>query len=489
MLTRNAVSAIDTAAEQLQQRGEYLEVVEGSPISLLARETYSPDTMTRLMKEYQNDGVPLAVNLQQELIDASSQKSSNEVVEHDVVLESTVDSVAESISTTMHVARNEIIPCAKHIHDRYSEIMGDMEIQSSQLVVVIPNVYHTIWSASQLAGLVERFENTPLNVYRFEATMPSIDGVELEKMVYTGIQSLDDLITDWLQDLPESKLVNCYNRFFVENAATVGRATTANHLTDENLDRNDLLLIYLIAQGFERHMPEGLEISLDRLRNMLARTREQAGRSVARELVRRESDQRNNILIYSVRTRDWDYGRGEQTIVYVNNDVYQRYLNENGTVESIYGAALLGASVNYQNLMDQHDKNEQFYHRQQGIHNQRVAAKIYSSKRDAIRFAITRYINQMQAEERPAPVDTMHQRLTEVVGRYQPKDLDEEMYAIRDIVAQVLYAHQPNALMMLRAMDTAGEENPQLSARECALFAAIDMLARWCAGQIYLQQT
>lgn len=264
----------------------------------------------------------------------------------------------------------------------------------------------------------------------------------------------------------------------------IGRPTNAVHLTNTGmLDRNDLLLVFLVASNFEEHMPDGMTVALDQLRLMLSRIREQAGRAVAGELTRRDRDRRNKVLVYEVNKHDWHFSTDGRTVVKVNNDVYKAYLEENGTPEAIYGAVTSGASTAYQALLDEGDKNAARWARHVGLHTQKVSAQIFTSQREAARLAMVRYINEQDEEELIRPRAELHKNTVDALGKMQPKDFSDDMAALRRVVCEVLFCHT-NAKMVLDAMDTAEMENPEMNARECALLACIDLVARWMAAQI-----
>lgn len=96
---------------------------------------------------------------------------------------------------------------------------------------------------------------------------------------------------------------------------------------------------------------------------------------------------------------------------------------------------------------------------------------------------MTRYINEQDEERLVRPKADLHAKTVSVLSTMQPKDFSDDLTALRRLVCEVLYAHT-NARMVLDAMDTAEMENPEMNARECALLACIDLVARWMAAQI-----
>jgi hypothetical protein len=249
------------------------------------------------------------------------------------------------------------------------------------------------------------------------------------------------------------------------------------------LDRNDLLLVFLIASNFEEHLPEGITVDLSSLRLVLARVREQAGRAIGAEFKRRDRDRQIKNLVYRVAKYDWEYTNDGRTTVMVNNDVYKAFLEEGGSPEAIYGAVVSGGSTEYHSLVENKDLNERRWAKSAAMHAQKVAAQIYTSQREAVRVAMTKHINAQADEDLPMGKTELHQRVLTVLGKMNPKDFSDDLTAVRWVVCDVLFAHT-NVKMVLDAMDTAEIENPDMSARECALMSVIDLVARWMAAQI-----
>jgi len=358
-----------------------------------------------------------------------------------------------------------------------------LAVDASRPVTIVPNVYHDVWAAPQLEGLVDRFANVPLNEYKMRVVLPMITGQELMAMIKTGIDSLDEELMDWYENMAAEKPLETYRKIFVDRSFSVGRPTNATHVTDSGLDRNDMLLAFLIANGFESHMPDGIDVSLEALRNNLANMREQAGRAVANEMQRRQRDVRNKVMVFSVQEHDWEFSNKGRTVVMVNNDVYLKFLEEGGSVEAIYGAALMGERMEYDRLIAEAERYTKHWQKFIGLHNQRVSAQVYQTQREAARVALAQYINSIEDEELHEPKDHLHGYVIKALGECQPKDFADEMVAIRNLVCDVFY-HHTNAKMVLNAMDVAEQENPDMPPRECALYATIDLLARWMASQI-----
>lgn len=476
MITEKVLSAVVPLARQLTENGHNLSAAQGTPLGELVSANLSAEAYALATTPES----PIPSNM---LLDDSKRRGPSGDVDHDEAMKELVGLASQAIVGNLHTARNVVIPAVKEVHDLYSTTMQAMEVDAKQPVTIVPNVYHDIWSSAQLQGLVERFENAALNEAKVTVALPMIDGASLMEMLKTGIGSFDEQVMDWFENQPADKPMETYRKVFIEGLP-VGRQTNAVHETPNGaLDRNDLLLTFLIASNFEEHMPDGITADLSSLRLIMARLREQAGRAIGAEFKRRDRDRRIKNLVYRVAKYDWEYTNDGRTTVMVNNDVYKAFLEEGGTPEAIYGAVVTGGSTEYHSLIENKDLNEKRWGKHAAMHSQKVAAQIYTSQREAARLAMTRYINAQDQEELPMAKEDLHQRTLKVLGTMNPRDFNDDLAALRCVVCDVLFAHT-NVKMVLNAMDTAEMENPDMNARECALMSVIDLVARWMAAQI-----
>jgi hypothetical protein len=476
MITEKALMAISPLARQLSDAGQNLSAAAGTPLGGLVAANLSAAAYA--LAGSPDSPIPTGM-----LLDDSKRRGPSGDIEHDEAMKELVGLASEAVLGNFHTARNVVIPTVKSVHTAYTDVLRGMEIDAKQPVSIIPNVYHDVWNSPQLQGLVDRFENVALNDAKVTVSLPMIDGASLMEMLKTGIDSFDSQIEDWFENQPVDKPLATYRKVFIDGAP-VGRQTNAIHITPVGeLDRNDLLLVFLIASNFEEHLPEGITVDLSSLRLVLARVREQAGRAIGAEFKRRDRDRQIKNLVYRVAKYDWEYTNDGRTTVMVNNDVYKAFLEEGGSPEAIYGAVVSGGSTEYHSLVENKDLNERRWAKSAAMHAQKVAAQIYTSQREAVRVAMTKHINAQADEDLPMGKTELHQRVLTVLGKMNPKDFSDDLTAVRWVVCDVLFAHT-NVKMVLDAMDTAEIENPDMSARECALMSVIDLVARWMAAQI-----
>lgn len=472
MITNQTLDAVDIVVRNLIESGRQLEALNGTPIDDLVARSINADVALQydVSRMVEATSVPLADG------GASS---------HDLFMENAVEQVSRIVVGGHDLARNTIMPLVKSMMDNYSTTLEAIIYDVAIPVTVLPNIYHRIWASPMLRDMVKRYETAPVDIKPFPFSLPEIPLEQIRGILNTGVTQVDELIDAWFNDMPYSIIEDSYKAVFVDRSVAIGRKTNGRHELDGafGLTRNTTLLAFLIAQGLERNMINGMTQSLEQIRTACNHLLVQSGRALMGEITRREFDKTSRSLVTHVTEKS--LGRaGVQKIIHVNNDVYLNFLNEDlGSVESLCGAVHGGRPFSYSSLLENKEANEKLWSRVVSLHNQNLAATKFTFQRQALSAILTRYVNAKQDDELPAAKAYLHELIAKTVNSLEPKDFVDVAICIRNAVCCVLYADS-NAQMFFSAMDQAELENPNLNARECALYATIDLLARWLASQI-----
>lgn len=470
MISHPVLSSVLTASKQNVASGYRIDAVPGTPLHTLCMRSTNMSVDTTPTPEG--------------IVEASSVPVSAEVGSaHDFAMNDITDQVARIMRGGLDLIRNEVLPLVKELHEKYTVTLDGLVTDTATPVGVLPNIYHKIWGVPMLRDMVARFENVPLNAQKWPHAMPELTGADIRPMLNTGVSQVDDVIEQWVDDMPADMLVDAYNAVFVHKHVAVGKRTNAHHVIDgTQYNRNVNLVAFLIAQGMERNLPDGVSVNIDVLRTSLAKLQSQAGRAVVGEITRRRQDSNNGVLVFKVETKA--VGRDfTKRVVHVNNDVYVDYLERNGTVEALYGAVLANKPMTVSALIDNKDEYEAVWAKYSGLHQQKMAALKFAYQKEALSLTITRYVNSLDDDALPAPRDLLHKLAVDCINGYKPADMVDSVLAVRKVVCCVLYA-DTNAEMFVNAMDQAEIDNPDFSPRECALFAAIETYAQWAASQL-----
>lgn len=470
MISHPVLNSVLTAASTLTTAGYKLDATIGTPLESLCVRSVNMAT----------DTAPVVTGI----VEASAVPLDAEVGSaHDHVMNDVTENVVRIMRGGVDLIRNEVLPLVKELHEKFGVTLDGLVGNVAAPVGVLPNVYHKVWGLPMLRDMVAKYDNIPLNPVKWPHEMPSLSGADIRPMLNTGVSQIDAVIDVWLDDMPADEVLNVYNAIFVNKDVAIGKRTNAHHFLDgTSYTRNANLLAFLIAQGMERNLPDGLNVPVETLRTSLAKLQAQAGRAVFGEIDRRRQDSSLGVLVFKLETqvisRDF-----VKRIAHVNNDVYVKYLEEGGDVETLYGAILSGREYTVAALTKNAAEYKAAWTKSHGMHQQRISAMKFAYQKEAAMLTITRYVNSLADEKVPAPRDILHTLTTNCLNGFKPADFNDTLLAMRKLVCCVLYA-DTNADMFLCAMDQAELDNPDFSPRECALFAAIDLYARWAASQI-----
>jgi hypothetical protein len=471
MLHQQSVHAVELLAANLTEEGVAIKAIPGTPLSeLMAR---SVDGMGKTASDsVRASSIPL---------------ESGGPSGHDLVMAEAVELGAKISIASFDLARNTIQPLVLSFIDNYNVTLGGVVTQIPMPVSIIGNTYHRIWASPILGELVAKFANMPADIRPFTLDLPSVNLETIRSFLRTGITQFDNLVESWFDDLPLELVETTWSSVFVTHQMKMGRRTNARHLLDDSniMNRDSILLCFLIAKGMERAIPDEFNVSLEKLQSELAHLAAQTGRAITAEITRRQVDNTANTLVINIQRNGGQYGTEATTTVFVNNDVYLRFLEEpTGDMDSIRGVAATGGTdYGYRSLLDNAARNKEAWTRMLNLYNQRIAANRFTIQREALMLTFTRYLNSKTVEDLPADKSILHPLLKTLINDLKPQAMLDTNATIRDLTCDLLFA-DTNAKMFFCAMDTVEMENPGMSVREVALGAYLEVMAQWLAAQM-----
>lgn len=426
-------------------------------------------------------------------MDVSVIKQDSERKEHDgteihgEALAEAITEAAKIVSANIQLAKNHAIVDAKTVHGYYDSIIADRLPDVHNIATMVTHRWDDVWSNSHLPGLVARFENVAVQEYVVPTGIPSVSEGQIKEMLKTGIQTLDEDIELMCKNLSDGELGASYDRVF-RSSATIGRPVTPSHVVaDSNLTAIDYLLAHLISINFEKNLPEETTLSLNTIRLIMTTVRKITGNAIIRAMQMRDRNIKYKTLAYRTEKADYSVGAGRPT-VYLNYDVYSKFMAEGGKPEHIYGALLAGDKMDFDVILSKRDRYERIYHQKSAALKQETSARIFKAQREALLHAITRFINEKADGDEAIDISRAELHLCArqaIAAIDKPSCFEDTWKLVRDVVCDVFYC-ETDVKDFLSAWDTV-EDGDDLDPRECALYATVDYVSRWIASQIEIQ--
>lgn len=176
----------------------------------------------------------------------------------------------------------------------------------------------------------------------------------------------------------------------------------------------------------------------------------------------------------------------ERNCITVNSEVYQQYLDDGGTADSIMGRSIANDSVNgKKQILDKVIEYTATYRRNSAALES--ASRVNKLKRT--KSGLRRWVNtHMASLETAAPIDKRYglQLAYASIEALRTSDIEDTYQCCKGIVARDLY-YFTNAFEFLDYMDQAVKHNPELNPDEAAMVATLETVSDYAVGQLYLE--
>lgn len=397
-----------------------------------------------------------------------------------------VEKMALGVRSMLTKARAQIVPLARLLKEHY-EKKG--EISRLAQLEVQPVQIHAIHQEANLTShLVEHYARLPeLPQYR-SFILPVPEAETLIDWLARNRHVDEQTTREWALGLGSDVLKDVFRELF-----TRSRSLTREDLSftrRENLIFNlDRLLVAYFLTGYLVDEPQDLdrenvslaewELALKKLHGMFGALLLQAYQMRARARARKQV-----VWRYEVENPMVD-GR---ITVYTNADVYQEWLEQGGDVKMLLGAALVAPArrlaVDLEN--DRENLIAQWEKKHYLIRQARLDLFL-RTRRQHLRETFS-YCRQIEGASDLLPPDLtgMEDRLEAQLRALREEELDDPMRLITKLVCEVFYPGTTYR-KFFEEMDRAAGNFPDLTPREAATLATVEMVTQWLASQVQVR--
>ncbi len=458
--------SIQAALQVVSNLGERkLQVVENSPVHNMAVAAM-PSRGTEVTEE----------NVIDALMATSSQQGAP--VTHDLVLEDYVKTLGSSLVKHANFARTVVNPICGRIFAKVNEVLTESAIID---IEAVPVRLSAAVASVQTAEMIGNHANSVNRALRLPAPFPTMEEGDITELLKTGSMQYDQLLSEMLASHPEGWLRDVYESVFVKqdyrNETHNGASVTVFYAQADQADA--MLVINLLARHFLDNPPAGYPVSLSDYQVTTSSYIAASAAGLNATLSQFERRVAAQTLVLA-------WGRNK---VMVNGPVYDMYLENSGSVEAIFYAALKEPTAENTSMRKLLDNNEEFtrgYMTHLTNYKNAALAKAASTAKDIALQAITAEINGLTDEQNCCNIsrEEMHRAVQQAFSQTAPAPFAENAYKnIRALVCRVMFP-KSNANELLGLIDAEIEQDPSVDVRYAAYTAVMRLMAKHLVSQV-----
>lgn len=474
MLTKGSLHAAYPLAERLASQGAVLAPLPNTPLEAIVNSSLIHVNVARATP----NGMETMGDFGTTLIEGSTFADQTGGVAHDNEMAKAVENASVAVLFNLDLARNKVNPIVKAVMETAQKAMDDGAKASLSPLSVEPFYYLPIWDSALLSDLVERHTGTVLS----ETPLQSLQiprPASFAEAMSTGAANFDAEVTSFCNSVGEEYLASVWNSVFSPNAAR----TLITVLRGNYEQANAGLITYLMARRYNEEVPEGVNMDLNAWRAYISTIMAQAGRDVVRTLQKRRQDIQMGVLVIQSPTSDEPAG-----VIKVNGDVYEQWLRDGGSPDLLMGAAFAGNERGYKALLEKADFFMKSLQRNRALLESQAGFERFTNLVSGLRTALTAQINALPEDLAVAGRAVLHERLRKHISHVSQSDLECLWSVARRLVCRTMFPHT-DVEVVLKAIDKAAKENPEMDVREAALLATVDYVSTWVSKMMTIESS
>ena len=489
MLTKQSINFCLPLTENIDARGIIVEPIAGTPLFNAVTSTnlfqnigqgpsWSPlggdkNYMSKLNER--NDSY--YVNVDEILNVVNYLPEGENTTLHDLAIENTSNFVASAIQNHLFKFRNLVIPVIKEFADKVNLYLEagpkspllEMEIQTWTPPALLENAGFQ----NELANYKQAFMPSPIG--GTSPILPDLNEEELIEAMRTGSSKLDKLIDNWVAEVGITELTGIFRSIFIELTSPVNLLRAYGNYQETKAINAAMLIFLITRKGFDNPV-KGVVRDLNSYNSIMADYRNYTGEWLNHVIDEYDGFIKNGLLIRRI--------NGKVTVVY--QDVYNKWLEDGGENDILYGNMLERIPVFYVNQLKEVGANLKEKWRR---HEQLVKVSLANRQYDFLISVLRRAFNEIVKDHQvtsavPLEVsDKTYNDFDDIIRRASEADISNPYALIREIVCKTFFANT-DANQFLVDMENAARVNPNIDPREASLIATLKYICRWVAGQV-----
>lgn len=465
MLNPCALEATLSIDARLAERGEQLSVISGTPMGSLLDACWvnMPNGIS---------GEPFM------FMKNSTYTPEGGVCEHDATMDEICAEVGPAVLRNINWARTVVAPAIQELHDFIVAFATEEQTRDPSALEIVTDEWADVWSNPTLAQMVSQYEGLPADPIL--PKIPAISGIADDEaaatLMRTGISHVDEQIGSLLASQDPGLAAYTINSYLGSNVD--GNSSIAELNTVGPGNATTALKLFLAARNLADNRPAEVKMDDAAYGEDMAKIVNYLGSRVSTAL----KDRNTAMDIRRLRASYPDGSAGSSKI-FVDGDVYRKFLEDGGSPEILFGAALTDQNSDYSTLLSNKEKYLGDWTAKRGWH----AAQVEANKADIIRQAAAKGLYQLAAnvpeELRVVDVATLGPAIDAVASAIGQADIECLYTLARELVCRVLYPHT-DAGKILKLFDEAKQADASMTNEEACLIVVVDLLSDWVCTQI-----
>lgn len=392
--------------------------------------------------------------------------------------------IANVLSNELNNIRNNILPLIKEYGKFVNESIAS-RIDSNPLKDV--NI-HTVDLPIVIGEMISRNiiningdKSRRINDKSLVITRPDVSKIK-EYLTY-GSGQMESLIRTFISTIPDTELVRIWDTYLLNVSSMNNNFVTIGNKVNNGIYGLDLFVLSILVKNLVKTMPDTVRVPVSIYNDAIISLDAVLDNKIALFITNMEANTKIGKVILK--------GDNLNEVVVIK-DNYNKFLNDGGSPEAIYGAILNKVSsldiINLTKDKDMYSNKWDIY-----LKNETIKTKLgtLEQHRIAYRLGITELFNNFMDEELKASipsgiVDNINDVIVAFLNNKKPEKLFDVNDIVEDFVTEVLFGHT-NAEEFIKYMKHYSRLNPNITAKEAATYASADLVTDYLLTMIEIK--
>lgn len=392
--------------------------------------------------------------------------------------------IANVLSNELNNIRNNILPLIKEYGKFVNESIAsrlnsnplkDVNIYTVELPLVIGEMI------SRNIINVNGDKTRRINDKSLVLTRPDVSKIK-EYLTY-GSGQMESLVRGFISNISDNELVRIWDTYLLNISSMNNNFITMGTKVNSGIYGLDLFVMSILVKNLVKVVPETVRVPISTYNDAIVSLDAVLDNKVAMYIKAMEANTNIGKVIL----------KGENlNEVIVIKDNYNKFLNNGGSPEAIYGAILdKVSSLDINNLTK--DKDMYTNKWDTYLKNESIKAKLgtLEQHRIAYRLGVTELFNNFMDDDLKSTIpDEIVNNINEVTIAFLNSKKPEKLFDVNDIVedfiTEVLFGHT-NAEEFIKYMKHYSRLNPNITAKEAATYASADLVTDYLLTMIEIR--